>query len=427
MRRRGRGEPLPAGFGTIWSSVAVDLIGFGIVLPILPIYARRFHASSLQAALLVAAFSAAGFVFSPLWGRLSDRFGRKPVILISLAGTAAGSLMTGLAGGLAMLYAGRLVDGASGASVAVAQAAAADLAGPGERPRLFGLLGAAFGLGFVAGPAIGALAALAGPRAPFLVAAALAAINTVVAAFRLPETRPALTAPARTLGGEGAWGGATAGAERRGGGAGGGATAGAEGSGGAEVGVAAVLRRGDVIGLVVVAFAAMTAFSGFEATFSLFGQRHLGLTIGTTAAVFTGVGLIVVGVQGGAVGAIVGRFGETATLAWGLVFNAGGLALLASARSWALAAPALVLLTVGQGLVQTTMASALSGRAGPAARGRLLGAQQSVSSLARIAGPAAAGALLGTQASGAPYWLGCALSGVAALAVAGLSGKGAAG
>ncbi len=108
----------------------------------------------------MAAFSAATFVASPLWGRLSDRVGRKPVLLVSLAGTAAGSLLTGLAGGLALLFIGRIVDGASGASISVAQAAAADLSRPAERSRLFGLLGAAFGLGFVAGPAIGALAAL---------------------------------------------------------------------------------------------------------------------------------------------------------------------------------------------------------------------------------------------------------------------------
>src|SRR5487761_1517525 len=99
MRRRG-GEPLPAGFWIIWTSVAVDLIGFGIVLPILPIYAKSFHATSFEAALLVSAFSAAGIVLAPVWGRLSDRYGRRPVILVSLAGTAIGSLLTGLAGGL---------------------------------------------------------------------------------------------------------------------------------------------------------------------------------------------------------------------------------------------------------------------------------------------------------------------------------------
>ena len=383
MRFRRQGAaPLPPGFGTIWASVAVDLIGFGIVLPILPIYAKRFHATSFEAALLLTAFSAAGFVCSPLLGRLSDRIGRRPVILLSLAGTAVGSLMTGLAAGLPLLFAGRIVDGASGASVSVAQAAAADLSSSEDRSRLFGLLGAAFGVGFVAGPAIGALGALWGARVPFYLAAGLAGVNTVVAWFRLPETRPAdLPPPPRT---------------------------------GPRWRDPAVVAAAP---LLLVAFAAMMAFSGFEATFSLFGQRHLGLGIASAAAVFTGVGLVVVGVQGGVVHSVVRRFGEMRTLGTGLALNGVGLGLLAPARSWAMAAPALLLLTAGQGLVQTTMASALAGQAGPGRRGTVLGAQQSVSALARIAGPAAGGALLGARGSGATYVLGAALTGVAFLAL----------
>jgi len=426
MRARSR-QPLPAGFGTVWSSVAVDLVGFGIVLPILPIYARRFHASPLEAALLVSAFSAAGFVCSPLWGRLSDRIGRRPVILISLAGTAVGSLLTGLAGGLPLLFAGRLVDGGSGASVAVAQAAAADLSPPGERTRLFGLLGAAFGVGFVAGPAIGALGALAGPRAPFLLAAGIAGVNALVAAARLPETRESsgcgplaapsepsgrapLAAPSASSGRAplAAPSGPSAGAPR------------APRDLGPPVGPPAPERPaalGGVAALVAVAFAAMVAFSGFEATFALFGQRHLGFGIGSAAAVFTGVGAVIVVVQAGLVRPVVRRLGESRTLVAGLAANAAGLLLLAAATSWALAAPALLALTVGQGLVQTTMASALAGLSSPARRGRVLGAQQSASSLARVVGPAVGGALLGSQVGGGPYLLGAAMTGLALVGV----------
>ena len=388
-RWRARAVGLPTGFGTIWTAVAVDLIGWGIVLPILPIYAKRFHTSSFEAALLVAAFSAASFVFSPLWGRVSDRFGRRPVLLISLAGTAVGSLLTGVAGGFALLMAGRIVDGASGASVSVAQAAAADLSRPQDRARLFGLLGAAFGVGFVAGPALGALAALSGPRLPFYLAAGIAAANTVVAAKRLPETHPrdadrvpdAAARPGRRDG----WLGG---------------------------------RLADVAPLLAVAFSAVVAFSGFEATFALFGQRRLGFGIAGAAGVFTAVGAAIVAVQVGVVAAVVRRLGERATLLVGLAANAFGLALLAGSHSWAAAAPALLALTVGQGLVQTTMATLLVGRAGAEARGRALGAQQSATGLARIAGPAAAGALLGSHASGWPYAAGAALTAVAAAASA---------
>src|ERR1700704_3607749 len=116
-------------------AIAVDLIGFGMVFPILPIYARRFHVSSATATGLVAAFAAASFVFSPIWGRVSDRVGRKPILILSLAGTAVGSLITGIAGGIVLLYVGRVVDGISGASISVAQASVGDVATPDQRAR----------------------------------------------------------------------------------------------------------------------------------------------------------------------------------------------------------------------------------------------------------------------------------------------------
>jgi DHA1 family tetracycline resistance protein-like MFS transporter len=380
MKLRRNRVPLPPGFGAIWSAVVVDLIGFGIVLPILPIYAKRYHTTSLEAALLVTAFSAATFVCSPIWGRVSDRFGRKPVLLVSLAGTAVGSLVTGLAGGLGLLLIGRVIDGASGASISVAQAAAADLSRPGDRSRLFGYLGAAFGIGFVAGPAIGALGALGGPRLPFFIAAAIASVNTLVAWRRLPETRPT---------------GGPSGPRRAG-------------------PVAALFGGRGAVPLLAVAFSAMVAFSGFEATFALFGQRRFGFGISSAAAVFTAVGAVIVVVQGGLVRPVVGRLGEARTLLVGLLANAGGLALLAVAHSWSLAVPALLALTVGQGLVQTTMVTALVSRTEPSGRGRALGAQQSAGALARVVGPAVAGALLGAHASGAPYLVGAALTVVAA-------------
>src|SRR5262245_6793212 len=138
--------------------------------------------------MLVASFSIAQVIFSPITGLLSDRVGRKPVIILSLVGTAVGSLLTGLAGSLTLLFVGRIVDGASGSSVAVAQASVTDVAEPSERARLLGLLGAAFGVGFALGPAIGGIAALVSHRLPFLIAAAIAGVNALVALKRLPET-----------------------------------------------------------------------------------------------------------------------------------------------------------------------------------------------------------------------------------------------
>ena len=139
---------MPAGYWIIWTTVALDLVGFGIVVPILGRYAERFGANGLQVGLMFASFSVAQMVFAPILGRISDKVGRKPVIVFSLIGTAVGSFVTGAAGALWVLFLGRILDGASGASVAVAQGAVADIAPPDQRARLMGLLGAAFGVGF---------------------------------------------------------------------------------------------------------------------------------------------------------------------------------------------------------------------------------------------------------------------------------------
>src|SRR3954451_12660910 len=172
-------RPLPPGFATIWTTVALDLVGFGIVFPILAIYSERFGATPAVAGLLVATYSIAQLVFAPIWGRVSARVGRKPVLVVSLLGTAVGSLLTGLAGSLWVLFLGWIVDGVSGASGSVAPAAVPDVASPEERPRLLGLLGAAFGVGFIAGPTLGALGAKFGAHVPFLIAAGLATVNAI--------------------------------------------------------------------------------------------------------------------------------------------------------------------------------------------------------------------------------------------------------
>jgi cysteinyl-tRNA synthetase len=265
--RRGARAPLPAGFATIWTTVALDLVGFGIVLPILPLYARELDASPTAIGALVASFSLMQLVFSPIWGRVSDRVGRKPVLVLSLVGTAVGSLLTGLAGSLWLLFAGRLLDGISGASVSVAQAAVADVAPPEQRARLLGLLGAAFGVGFVIGPALGSLAAVGGPRLPFLLAAAVAAVNAVVALRRLPETHPD---PA--VGGRRAAHGPGRGPTPTG------ATGAGTDVAGEPLpvdGTADALQPPVSSGLLrfaVVAFTSLVAFSAFEATFSLLGR-----------------------------------------------------------------------------------------------------------------------------------------------------------
>ncbi len=373
-------QPLPRGFAALWVAVVVDLVGFGMVLPILPLYARRFGATPLQAALLVAAFSGASLLAAPLWGRVSDRVGRKPVLVVALLGTAAGGLLTGLAGGLALLFVARLLDGASGGSISVARAAAADMAPPHERARLFGYLGAAFGIGFVAGPVIGGIATIAGPRVPFLLAGGIASINALAVAWRLPRpVRPTPTPHGQTAGGRSGLG-------------------------------------APVVAVIAAAFSSMVAFSAFEATFALFGHHRLGLALGSAAGVFAGIGLVLVVVQGGLVRPVIARIGERRALYAGLGLDAVGLAVLGSSHTWALAGPALVVLAAGEGLVQTTLSLLVANLANPARRGQALGFQQAAGSTARVIGPAMGGALLGASGSGLPFLAGSILSAIAVVA-----------
>lgn len=370
-------EPLPKGFWTIWSTVAIDLLGFGIILPVIAIYTERFGAGPITIGFLVASFSLAQFIVAPILGRLSDKVGRKPVILVSLFGTAIGSFLTGAAVGVWMLFLGRVIDGASGASVSVAQSAVTDVAPPAQRARLLGLLGAAFGFGFVVGPALGGLAALVGERVPFFLAGAIALVNASIAIKRLPETRgPRPPAPPHVV------------------------TA-------REV-LEDSQRRGDLTRLALIAFTATSAFAAFEATFALLGQDRFGLTEGSVAVVFVCIGLALVAVQGGLIRPITERLGTGATLRIGLLVNAGGLALLAFATTWWVLVPALALLVFGQGLTTPTLAASVANRARDEARGGALGFQQSATALARIAGPAAAGILF-ELAVPVPYVLGAGL------------------
>ncbi|MED5599271.1 MAG: MFS transporter [Actinomycetota bacterium] len=394
VRRFGTGRPaLPAGFGVVWATVAMDMVGFGIMLPVLPLYAEDFGASPAMAAAVIAVFSAAQMVAAPLWGRLSDRIGRKPVLIAALIGSSIGSLVTGLAGVLWVLFLGRVLDGASGSSYAVGQAAVADLAQPEDRPRLLGLLAAAFGVGFVAGPLIGSIAALGGRELPFFVAAALAAGNAIVALVRLPSGRSAGRSagmPAGQSAGLGPKPGRLA----------------LWGAAGPAV------RR-----LAVLSLVAMVGFAGFEATFAMLVE-HRFPDVGdpTIYGLFALIGLLMVLVQTRIVGPVNARLGTRSTLRTALSLVAAGMVVLAMGGGWAGLAVALVLLVVGQGVFGPTLSNATVETVGADGRGSALGLQQSAGAFGRILGPLLAGVLFGRVAVGAPYLVAAALA-VAALAV----------
>lgn len=373
-------SPMPAGFWIIWTTVALDLVGFGIVVPILGRYAERYGASGLQVGLMFATFSVAQMIFAPVLGRISDRVGRKPVIIFSLVGTAVGSVVTGAAGALWVLFLGRAIDGASGASVAVAQGAIADIAPPDQRARLIGMLGAAFGVGFVVGPALGGLAALGGPHVPFYVAGALAGINAVAAYFRLPETKPDTSHIETTR-------------RRRG-------------------ALTPSLQR-----FAFVGFLSMLGFAGFESTFSLWGERIFDFTEGTASLVFVFVGFSLVIVQGALIGPVTKKLGSRTLLRVGLSLVAIGLLLLSVTSSWVLLFVALFLLSLGQGFSGPSGGALVAELAPVERRGEAIGYQQSTAAFGRIVGPVMAGALFDHIGVGTPFFVGGVLMVVALGAV----------
>ncbi|MEW6338677.1 MAG: MFS transporter [Acidobacteriota bacterium] len=369
---------------TLFAIVFTDLVGFGIVIPMLPLYAERYDPQPWLFGLLMASFSAMQFLFAPILGRLSDRVGRRPVLLVSLGGAVAGYSLFAVADSLALLFASRIVAGIAGANIATAQAVIADLTEPQERARGMGLIGAAFGLGFIAGPALSGLLVTFGPAAPGFGAAFCSAAALLMTVFFLPESAPRGSA----RGAPSVWGGAR---------------------------LALALRRRDLAPLLALGLLVVGGMAVFEVTFAQFLHARIALSPSRIAFVFVYAGVLAALVQGAAVGRLARRFGENTLLFAGLALSAVGLALLAATPSlgWLLAV--LPLLAFGQGLTMPTLSAMVSRRGDRDDQGEILGAYQGVNSFARIVGPLAGEVAYGMLGTAAPPLLACALA-VAALA-----------
>lgn len=371
-----------ASLGTLFFTVFMDLLGFGLVIPFLPGVARHMGASDFMATLLGASFSLMQFAFVPIWGRLSDQIGRRPVLLVSIAASSLGMAGLGFAPSLFWLFVARIFSGIATANIAVAQAYISDVTTPETRARGMGLIGMAFGLGFIIGPSLGGALAhvrLGGHTGALAawVAAAFSAINFVFAFFSLPESaaKEQRTRSRRTV---------------------------------APFDPEALVRATAIAGIgraVSISFLSVLFFAGMEQTFRLFTEDAFGMSDGATATVFVVVGVVGAAVQGGLIGPLTRRFGETSLLRAGLVIQACGFFALAVSPTAGIAFLYLAggLIAFGSGLVTPSTSSYVSRRAGPAMVGLTLGVLQSAGALARSLGPASGGLLYQGLGHIAPY------------------------
>ena len=365
----------------VFAIVFVDLVGFGIVIPVLPLYAERFGASPLTVGLLLSVYSAMQFIFAPILGKLSDRLGRRPILLVSIIGTSLGFLLMGLANTLAMLFAARIIDGITGGNISTALAYIADITPPEHRSKRMGLVGAAFGLGLIFGPAIGGLLSHVSLGAPFLFAAALAAGNALAVYLVLPES---LSATRRQ-----------------------------EAHTHASLGEVLRESKGTSLPLVLTTyFFATAAFSLLTATYPLFTEHRFGLGATQNGYIFACQGIIGAVIQGGLLGWLVRYSGDKVLAIAGTAILSVSLFVLPTSPTLMLLLLATAGVAVGHGLVAAPLNGMASNSVGSSAQGRVMGLMQSAGSLARVVGPVVGGWLLNHDAMYAaesfgrtPYWL----------------------
>ena len=365
----------------IYLTIFVNLVGFGIIIPLLPFYAETFGASPFVIGLLFASFSVSQLVAAPLLGELSDRYGRRPVLIFSLIGTALSFAMLAVAQSLVMLFAARIVDGLSGGNITTARAYIADVTTQEDRARAFGMLGAAFGLGFILGPALGAAFSYISYTAPIWAAAVITIAATALAWFWLPETLHRARA-----GGGSPW-----------------------------KALREVSGRSQLRVLLSVDFVYWMAFAVYQTAFALFGAARFGFGAAGTGYLLSAFGVLGVFVQGMLVGPVVTRFGAKRTLIAGLLFAAIGWGGSAVTHSVPVFVAMLVPGALGIGLCNATLSTLISNAAGPHEQGRVQGAAGALESLGRTLGPIWGTGALQTLGEGKPF-------GIAAVLLVGAAG-----
>ncbi len=357
----------------IFLTVFIDLVGFGIVLPLLPYYAESFKASSLMIGMLSTSYSLMQFLFTPVWGRLSDRYGRRPMILLSLGGSCIGFLIFGLAGTLTSLFIGRMVAGIAGAIIPTTNAYIADVTTPEGRAKGMGMVGAAFGLGFILGPAIGGLLAPYGYDKPVLLASAMAGLNLVFAWFKLPES---LTDENRHR---------------------------AQGRRFDLKTLGNALSHPRIAPLLMMYLVVVFAFSNMEATFGLLNEHRYGLSARQTGYLFTLIGFLMSVMQGVLLGRLVRRLGEKRLIMLGTFSMIFGLGLMPFTPNIPVYCLILTLVSFGAGINNPSITALISKSSGVDEQGGIMGIAQSVASLGRILGPTWGGYVFDAFGIGWPF------------------------
>jgi multidrug resistance protein len=361
----------------IFLTVFLDLLGFGIVVPMLPLYAEKLHASDVETGLLLAIYSLMQLFFSPVWGRLSDRAGRRPILLISILGSCGSQFGYAFAPSFVWLVVARAFAGMCGANVTAAQAYIADVTDEKSRAAGMGLMGTAMGLGFIFGPFVGGVLGARSPTLPFLVAGSLSALNFVLGFAILKEPRPpADRAPARTLSWE------------------------------ALLRTVAMPR---LRALMILFFVVTFGFANLEGTFSLYLERQFGYGRRETGYLFAYIGVLMVLVQGVLVRRLVPRVGERSLIVTGTLLMGIGFFLQAViGSSVPLLFLAVAVVALGNGLNTPSLSSLISRAASGDRQGGVLGVSQACGALARVAGP-----IVGTWTfafgPGTPYATGSAV------------------
>jgi DHA1 family tetracycline resistance protein-like MFS transporter len=372
-------SPLPI----LLLTVFVDMVGFGIVVPVLPLYSERFAASPFAIGMLMAVYSGMGFIFSPIVGALSDRLGRRSILLFSTIGQAAGFFIMGVANSLVWLFVARIIDGIFGANVSTTQAYVADVTPPEDRSRAMGLLGAAFGVGFIFGPLIGGVLSQISLSAPFHFAAGLAAANAVLIFFVLPESLPVKDdsqADRQTL--------------------------------------VTLFRQGlgaIILPLMAAYFFMMTGFSILTSFFAIFTEDRFGYKASANGYIFAGIGVIAVIVQGSLIGPLVKNFSEKRIAITGLAFLAGSLFVMPLAQTTFTLLLVSAGLAIGNSFINPTINGLVSRSVNKYWQGRVLGLMQASASLGRFFGPLLGGWLVAFNVKRTldfgktPFWVGSAL------------------